>query len=354
MKIDWLALGLVITTFLLFFCLKSQLKKDSLPSFKLPSLYGVSCLSFKIKSFFLVNWCYRAAFGFFILAFIDPHLIKKEEPKNSSSSASSVPIEGVAFYLLLDHSSSMGQPILIKDQNFIKTKLQLLKEVTKAFLLQRRFDLIGLMEFARTPQIKSPLTLDHSFLLKELKELKVVSHPQKDGTALGYALFKAIHLISATKNLSKEEAGSLQYNIKSAAIIAITDGIQDPNPLDKGNRLRTIELEEVAELAKKEQVKLYIINIDPAFASKKFAPNLRQMQAITKTTGGKLFLGSGQSELENIYAEIDQLQKSQAFLPIFKNNKRRELSFYPYLIGLGMLFFFIANCLESFYFKSAP
>ncbi len=362
LKFDWIAIALASLVCLLFFYIKIYLlKKYFSPSLAFSTLKNIEKKqSFRATYYFIPKYLYYTSFFLFLVAFIDPHLNSHKKSTNDPSHSSKIiPVEGIAIYLLLDQSSSMSQAVFATEQGqqVKTTKIALSKQVTKEFIEKRPNDLMGLIYFARTPQVIAPLTLDHRLLIQDLDQLKVVKGQENDGTSLGYAIYKAAHLIAATRHYAVENSAvnSVQYQINSAVIIAVTDGMQDPNYLDKGNRLRTIELEEVAQFAKEQNIKLYIINIDSAFATEQYAPHRRQMQKITKLTGGDFYLANESKDLMQIYATIDRLEKSQIMPNVDEEEiVLRHLSFYPYLIGIGMICFFLASILETFYFKVFP
>jgi len=363
-QFDWLAVVLAVLICLFFYLTKKMsTQKNPSPAFAFPSLKNIRVKSSLRSRFYNVpKKLYCAALFFFLFAFVDPYLASDKEPAQIarlSSKKRIIPTEGIALYLLLDQSGSMSQTISVKKEGKQAQveKIDLLKQVTTQFILNRPTDLIGLISFARIPRVIAPLTLNHQLLIQDLQALQVVTGQENDGTSLGYAVYKAAHLITATRHYAEEIslANESQYHIKSGVIIAITDGMQDPNYLDKGNRLRTIELEEVAKFAKKERVRLYIINIDSSFATKQFAPHRRQMQKITKMTGGAFYLADESKDLTQIYRAINELEKSQ--IPQFISEEKREIryfSFYPYLISAGMICFLLGSLLEGFYFKSTP
>lgn len=309
----------------------------------------------------------------FIAAFIDPHVqIAKNNPQSSLA-----PSEGIAIYLILDRSGSMNDKITTYStsrKRINKSKLELLKEVTAKFIKGdpnsgfngRPNDLIGLVVFARSADIISPLTLDHTLLLEKLPQITVPHSEEEDGTAIGYAIFKTVNLIAATRHYANDLIGSdlPAYDIKNAIILLVTDGLQAPNPLDQNNALRSIEVDEAAEYAKKNHVKLYIINLEPRLVTEALAPFRRQMERITELTGGKLYILGSSDNLEQMYREIDQLEKSplpeQERLRLSKVSKDQlpqfyqRISFYPYLIALGMLLLFTALLLKTTILRKIP
>jgi Ca-activated chloride channel homolog len=317
---------------------------------------------------------------FFALAFLDPHLFidRKKEQKGKHLPYGQLgevsPSEGIAIYFVLDQSGSMMEKVsAVTPDGFRKmmSKIDLLKQVTTQFiqgdpklkLEGRPNDMIGLVAFARGATILSPLTLDHQAILDQLSHFDVVHQRDQDGTAIGYAIFKTVNLIAATRHYAQEliEKGEPAYTIKNSVIILVTDGLQDPNPLDKGKRLRNMDIPEAAEYAKRQGIRLYIVNVEPKLATDEFAPYRRVMQRAAELTGGKFYMMNGSNNLEQIYAEINQLEKSalpeQAKAEVRKDLRPdlyRRISFYPYLIALGLLCLMMAIVLDATVLRKVP
>lgn len=306
------------------------------------------------------------ALAFFLLAFIDPHLLIERRENLTTNSHS--PTEGLAIYLVLDQSGSMAEEV-ISARGTIK-KVDLLKLVTKEFiegdtktgLSGRPNDLIGLIAFARGAHVLSPLTLDHAAVLSQLSTFAPVGTTEEDGTSIGYAIFKTASMIAATKHYAQElvQKGEPAYTIKNTVMILITDGMQDPNPLDKGKRLRNMDIPEAAAYAKEQGIRLYIVNVEPKMAMEEYEPNRNIMQRAAETTGGKFFMVDYQTHLENIYRDIDTLEKSvlpenqQPFNKDQRPDLYRRLSFYPYLIAFGLLSLIISIALDSTILRRIP
>lgn len=300
-------------------------------------------------------------------AFIDPHvLIKKTKIEETPLRKTNMPTEGIAMYLVLDQSGSMGEKA-----HGSQTKMDLLKSLTSEFvkgnpaagLQGRPSDMIGLVSFARGASVLVPLTLDHEEILKKLAKLEVVRSEEEDGTSIGYAIFKTANLIAATRHFAEDlaENGKPAYTIKSAVIILVTDGFQSPSPLDKDKRLRNIDLVEAAEYAKQENIKLYIINVEPRLAKPEFAAYGNLMQQVANITGGSFYFATTPAALGRIYVDIDRLEKSalpiqqEYELPLSRKLQLyRRVSFYPYLIAAGMAFLFLSMLLHSTVFRRVP
>lgn len=357
-RIDLLALlGLLLLTLLMFWGWK--LSQNYLP----PQLLFSSLQYTKNNSKSWWVWGAKLPFNLlciawacFALAFLDPHF---EIPR---SQASDFPTEGIAIYLVLDQSGSMSSKVTIGRAQI--PKIDLLKQVTSQFvegdpnvgLTGRPRDLIGLVSFARQANVLVPLTLDHRAILNKLKQLRPVQRDEDDGTAIGYAIFKTVNLIVATKHYAENVKGSHApaYDIKTAIIILVTDGFQSPNPLDQENQYRSMSLEQAGEFAKKNGVRVYVANVEPAFATSEFAPFRRVMEQMAESTGGKFYLMAGQS-LDQIYGDIDRLEKSR--LPGLRTGPvqyERLFSFYPWLIEIGMILLITALFLKTVLFRSVP
>lgn len=365
LTIDWWSLG-ILALFLPFIALikKFFFANTQTPSLAFSQVKELDKITpnWRVRFASLPKWLYFATLACFLLAFIDPHLVTSKnfsDPESQTGKRTTIPTEGTALYLALDQSGSMAQKVLTRSSDgsrLYMPKIDLLKKFTGQFIRERRNDLIGLMAFARLSRTLVPLTLDQKRLIDVLDELKVVTNPKEDGTAIGYAIFKAANLITATRHYADElnQQGVSQYDIKSAVIIVITDGMQDPSNLDKGNRLRTMELDEAANYAKSQNIRLYVVNIDPAFATEEYAPHRRQLQKITQLTGGQFYLANEGQDLQQIYNSINVLEKGKVPQMAISVIDIRLFSFYPYLIALGLICFLVACILDSIYFKVCP
>ena len=299
----------------------------------------------------------------FCLAFLDLHVyVPSIRTEPLSSKQAPVSTEGFAFYLLIDQSGSMGNKLKSEQsgQNSNETKLSLVKEITAQFIRDRSADLIGLITFARVPHILSPLTLDQSALLAQLNKIEPVENQEKNGSAIGYALYKAAHLITATRHFAEElrkEGKSNSYEIKGAQIILVTDGFQDPNYLDYGNRLRTLELDDAADYAKKNGVQLHILLIKSYPPLPEFALQAKLVEKIAQETGGDFFVINDKKDLEKVYAKLESLDKQSIPIQALSQNMpphEKRLSFFTFLTALGLLAYSGFCLLETVYFKRVP
>src|SRR6185437_15230751 len=178
------------------------------------------------------------------------------------------------------------------------------KEVLTKFIEKRPGDRIGLIAFATDAYIAAPLTLDHDFLLQNLDrlELNVIDGSH---TAIGSGLSTAINRLRDLK-------------AKSKIVILMTDG------QNNSGKLAPLT---VAEAAQALGVKVYTIGVGmrgqaPMPARDIFGRKVYQMvpvdidedtlRKIADMTGGKYYRADNAEHFQEIYAEINKLEKSEA------------------------------------------
>ena len=227
--------------------------------------------------------------------------------------------EGIDIVLALDISGSM----LARD--FSPDRLEAAKEVATKFILERPQDKIGLVVFAGESFTQCPLTTDQAVLVNLLREVK--SGMIEDGTAIGLGLANAVN------RLKESEA-------KSKVVILLTDGV---------NNRGTIAPATAAELAKAYGIRVYTIGVGtygeaPYPVETPFGIQLQNvpveidediLQQIATLTGGKYFRATDNNKLQQIYTEIDQLEKSKIEVKHF--SKKNEQYFLFALLGMCLL-----------------
>lgn len=329
-------------------------------------------VSWKVRWSKIPQYLMYAALGLFILAFVDPHLqLPRQGPAETI-----IPTEGIAIYLLADISSSMNEKTSSRASRAASgklTKIELLKKVAADFVLGnpsvgltgRPQDAIGLVTFARVANVVVPTTQDHAEVAQAISELQTVKDKTQDGTALGYAIFKGVNLLDAESNFAKQTKNQEKpaIDILSKVLVVITDGFQEINPKDIGNPLRDKSLEQAAAYAKEKNVRLYVVNVEPAFSSEEFLPHRHLMERITGLTGGQFYHIQDTTHLDQIYAALNKLQKSiipsnqQDLQELSKDqqpHRYRRMSIYPYLIGAGMVLLFLSILMKTIVLRQIP
>lgn len=203
---------------------------------------------------------------------------------------SRVRTEAVDIILLIDLSESM------ETQDFQKlnrrmSRLEASKNVIERFLGKRPNDRIGMVGFATLPYAVAPLTLDHGWLVQRMQGLHT---GMLDGrsTAIGDGIASAIN------RLRESEA-------KSKVIILLTDG---------ANNAGTLSPENAASAAEALGIKIYTIGAGGArngFFMQRQEVDETSLRKIADTTGARFFRARDLETLEDVYAEIDQLEKTE-------------------------------------------
>ncbi len=240
---------------------------------------------------------------------------------------------GIDIVIVFDVSGSM----LIKDFTVggdQATRVEAGKEVVRKFIEGRPNDRIGMIAFAGRPYVVSPMTLDHDWLLQNLDRLRVGL--VEDGTAIGSAAAAA-----ATRLNDK---GS-----KSRAIVLLTDG---------ENNAGKVPPNTAAEAIKALKIHFYAIGagingIAPApvpdrrggfltdlsgnllYQNQPVHFNETGLKEMAQIADGKFFRATDTKSLEQIFSDIDRLEKSTVTVKKFQ--QYRDLFPACVMAGCGLL-----------------
>ena len=246
--------------------------------------------------------------------------------------------EGIDIILCMDVSGSMGS------RDILPSRMEVAKEVAQEFVLSRPVDRIGLVIFSGESFTQVPITTDKNTLLSQIQSLESRRY-LKDGTVIGEGLATAVD------RLSKSDA-------KSRVIILLTDGKEDPPDT------RLIDPLTALEIAKSKGVKVYSIGMGAVPSniveitghnSVKKNPAMdfideNLLRRIAEETGGRYFRAKDKEGLQNIYKQIDQLEKSKVEITSYK---RHEELFLPLAIA-ALSFLFLEIVLRFTIFKRFP
>ena len=224
-------------------------------------------------------------------------IIAISRPRSFTISQDQDDSKGIDIMLSVDVSLSM----LAKDLE--PDRLTALKDIAKKFVAQRPGDRIGLVTYSGEAFTKVPVTSDHAVVIDELDQLNPLE--LQPGTAIGEGLSVAVTHLRNSK-------------AKSKIIILMTDGvntIENAMPTQVG-----------AELARSSGIKVYSIGIgtngyalmptqtdifgDLVFTEAEVKIDEPVLREIAQTTGGKYFRATSNESLQEIYDEINQLEKS--------------------------------------------
>ena len=243
---------------------------------------------------------------------------------------------GIDIMLVLDLSWSMMAVDMGKPAEKL-SRFAIASSVLKDFVAKRPNDRIGLISFSGVPYLTSPLTLNHTWLGENLARLHIGIISDL-GTAIGDAVAVGAQRLKAVPNS------------KSRIMILLTDG---------DNNMGKVDPLPAAQLAAALGVKIYAIGIgieqpcnlprfDPATgqflldASGNIVPTLLLQPAnyavlgkMAALSGGQFYRATNQRELQNIYNQIDHLEKSEVKLRRFATYQ--PLFQWPLLAALVLL-----------------
>jgi Ca-activated chloride channel family protein len=282
-----------------------------------------------------------ATLAIFIVAIAQPRLGK---------SLTQVEASGIDIMLVLDVSNSM----LAKDFTLggeRATRLDAVREVTRKFIEARPNDRIGMIAFGTRPYVVSPMTLDHDWLLQNLERVRIGLI--EGSTAIGSGMAAGGNRLNDDKNA------------KSRALVLMTDG---------DNNSGKIPPNAAAEALKSLHIKFYAIGIgtngtapfpvlDPRNGNVvtdalgnvlyQWAPvsfNETGLREIARIADGQFFRAADTHSLEQIYREIDKMEKST--VSVKKYQQYREL--FPICIMGGVGLFLAQLILSQTIWKKLP
>lgn len=231
-------------------------------------------------------------------------------------SLTQIEASGIDIMIVFDVSGSM----LIKDFTIggdPATRVEAGKEVVRKFIEGRPNDRIGLIAFAGRPYVVSPMTLDHDWLLQNLDRVRIGL--VEDGTAIGSASAAAANRLN--------DKGS-----KSRAIVLLTDG---------ENNAGKVPPTTAAEAIKALKIHLYAVGagingVAPApvpdrrggfvtdlsgnllYQNQPVHFNEAGLKEMARIADGKFFRATDTESLEQIFGDIDKLEKSTVTVKKFQ------------------------------------
>ena len=228
-----------------------------------------------------------AAVAALIVALARPQSVEEGATSNN---------EGIDIAMAIDISTSMLAQDLQPD------RIEAAKQVAGSFIADRPEDRIGLVAFAGEAFTLSPLTTDQGALQTMLGRLR--SGIVEDGTAIGNGIATAINRLR-------------ESDAKSKVIILLTDG---------ANNRGEIAPLTAAEIARDQGIRIYTIGVgtrgtapyptvdffgNPVTVQMKVEIDEKMLQQIADLTGGRYFRATDNAKLQEIYDEINQLEKSK-------------------------------------------
>ncbi len=254
--------------------------------------------------------------------------------------------DAIALELVVDRSGSMDEKVIFNGQE--TNRLEAVKEVVEQFVVGdgkklngREGDLLGLIVFGTFADTLMPLTQSHEALVEAIRRIELPLIERERSTAIGDALMLAIARLKASEDAMGKEIDDPDFELKSKAVVLLTDG---------ENRAGTYSPEQAAALAKDWGIKVYIIgirggtnNTGSFFGGNTQAVNDDRMSEVAQYTNGLYWGVDRISDLEQVYAQIDELERST--IQTSESTSYQEL-FVPFSI-IGLLGYVIATLLRS-------
>lgn len=242
-------------------------------------------------------------------------------PRTVDVSTRTKSTRGIDIVIAIDVSASM----LAKDLR--PNRLEALKKVAADFIKGRPSDRIGLVEYAGESYTKTPITSDKTIVLSSLNSIRY-NNIIEGGTAIGMGLSTSVNRLKDSKAQSK-------------VIILMTDG---------ENNAGFIDPKIASELALEFGIKTYTIGVGTngtalspvsvnangsfVYDSVKVTIDEDLLKEIASVTGGKYFRATNNKKLEEIYDEIDKLEKTE--VEEFKYTNYEE-KYRPLILLAGVL-----------------
>lgn len=254
-------------------------------------------------------WLMHVAFALQVVA-VAAIIVALARPQTHDSQRSSS-VEGTDIVLALDISSSM----LANDLQ--PNRIQAAKEVASKFVSRRDHDNIGLVVFSGESLSLMPLTTDRASVINAIAAAQTGA--LNDGTAIGDGIASAINRL-------------ISGQAKSKSIILLTDGTNNAGDVAPAT---------AAQIAKQRGIRIYAIGVgtngsiqitDPyGFSTTTMETKIDEaaLKSIASTTGGKYFRATDTHTLRNVFAEIDQLEKSKINV---NNYTQTEENFLPWIL----------------------
>lgn len=201
-------------------------------------------------------------------------------------------------------------------RDFNPDRLEAAKKVATSFVSSRESDNIGLVLFAEQSLTGVPMTMDRATLTNYIQGIQM--------GMLGNATAIGDGIVTSVNRLKNGKA-------KSKIIILLTDG---------SNNTGNVAPKTAAELAKKFGIKIYTIGIGTngtapypqqdyfgriQYVDQEVVIDETTLKEIAATTGGKYFRATGNKVLNEVFEQIDSLEKTEMDIRNFSHTEDNYL-----------------------------
>lgn len=252
----------------------------------------------------------------------------------TASEGENIYTEGIDIVLLIDISGSM----LAED--FRPNRIEAAKEVAQQFIDGRTNDRIGLVIFAGQSFTQCPMTLDYRVLKNLVRQVK--PGMVEDGTAIGMAIAQGVNRVKDS-------------NAKSKVIVLLTDGVNNRGEVDPIT---------ATQIAQSFGIRIYTVGVGtigqaPYPVQTPFGTRYQNvpvdvddktLTAIAEMTGGQYFRATNNKALQQIYTEIDQLEKTRIEVRAYRSYTQL---FYGWA-GAGLVGLLLEFVLAGYVLRKLP
>jgi Ca-activated chloride channel family protein len=243
--------------------------------------------------------------------------------------------QGIDIVMILDVSGTM------QSIDFEPNRMEVARKTIDDFIAGRSSDRISLVIFAGDAFTRIPLTLDHSVVRESLAGVSTKSINQ-DGTAIGMAISVGLN------RLKKSEAAS-------RIMILVTDGDNNAGAIDPLT---------ASNLAQESGIKIYTIGIGSDelilpvqgfFGQTQYQQypggfDEALLKQIADITGGRYFKAEDPKALEQVFATINQLERTE-----FEDDNYKEYNELAFPIIMAALLLLAAGIvLDKYLFVQIP
>lgn len=270
--------------------------------------------------------------------------------------------EGIAIQMCIDRSGSMQAMDFSIDEKRVN-RLTAVKKVLREFVAGtdqftgRPNDLVGLIAFGGFATALCPPTLDHSAVLSVLETVEIpATIRDENGRVINEQLLREEQATAIGDALALAVERVKSIDATSRIVVLLSDG---------ENTAGVIQPDDAMAAAEQFGIKVYTIGIGsdgmaPFPAVDVFGDTVLRLQPvrldektlkrIASETGGKYFNAKDIDALQNVYAEIDQLERTEIEGTVYRNYK--ELYWWPLLVAV--LLWGISILLSETWLKTIP
>lgn len=254
-----------------------------------------------------------------------------------------VEASGIDIMLVLDVSGSMrAEDFTIGNER--ASRVTVVKKVTEEFIDARPNDRIGIIAFGSMPYLVSPLTLDHDWLQKNMDRVQVGLGGVGEATAIGSAIASAANRLRGDKTA------------KSRIIVLLTDG---------ENNAGRISPATAAEAAHAIGIRIYTIGAGTegdapmpgrdffgrtVYHMEHFPIDVASLKQIADIGKGQFYRATDTASLNNIYGQIDKLEKTTFELKQYRLYK----DLFPWFLAAGTVLIVVQQALSQTVWRKLP